>query len=79
MVTKRKEAAVSNRNLSNFIHALIAVVAGNLVYLALLRYLPPSARHMPRHLDLGLLVDLWFCLVFFGIVKTFATRRASKS
>lgn len=69
---------VSNRNVINFIHALIAVVAGNLVYLALLRYMPPSARHLPRHLDVGLLVDFWFCLVFFGIIKTVSRRSPSK-
>jgi len=79
MVTKPKEAPVSNRNVANFLHALIAVVTGNLIYMALLWYLPSSARHVPRHFDLGLLVDLWFCLVIFGIVKTLADRRARKS
>lgn len=70
---------MSKGNVSNFFHALIAVVAGNLVYLALLRYMPPSARHTPRHLDLGLLVDFWFCLVFFGIIKTLSGHRTRSS
>jgi hypothetical protein len=65
---------VSNNNVINFVQALTAVVAGNLVYLALLRYMPPGARHIPGHLDLGLLIDFWFCLVFFGIIKTVSGR-----
>jgi len=53
----------------NFLQSLIAVVAGNLVYFLLMPHLPPAARHTPPHLDLGVLVDFWFCLVFLGIVK----------
>jgi hypothetical protein len=64
---------------ANFIHALLAVLAGNAAYFLLGRYLPPRARHVPFQIDLGLLVDLWFCLVAFGLIKTVAGwRRASK-
>ena len=63
---------------ANFIHALVAVLAGNTAYFLLGRYLPPRARHVPFQIDLGLLVDLWFCLVAFGLIKTVAGwRRAS--
>jgi len=54
----------------NFVQSLIAVLAGNLVYFLLMPHFPPAARHNPMKLDLGVLVDFWFCLVFLGIVKT---------
>jgi hypothetical protein len=54
----------------NFLQSLIAVVAGNVLYFLLMPHLPPAARHIPPHMDLGVLVDFWFCLVFLGIVKT---------
>jgi len=47
-----------------------AVVAGNLLYFfVLMPHLPPAGRHQPYRLDLGLLVDLWVCLVLYGIVE----------
>ena len=58
-----------------FIHALVAVLAGNGAYFLLMKYLPPRARHVPFQMDLGLVVDFWFCLVAFGIIKTVAGRR----
>jgi hypothetical protein len=54
----------------NFVHALIAVLAGNAIYFLLMPHLPPAAQHAPFKTDLGLVVDFWFCLVVFGIVKT---------
>jgi uncharacterized membrane protein YraQ (UPF0718 family) len=55
---------------SNFVHALIAVLAGNAIYFVCMPYLPVAARHVPQHLDLGVVVDFWICLVILGIVKT---------
>ena len=67
-----------SKPVANFIHALVAVVVGNVAYFLLGRYLPPAARHVPFQLDLGLVVDFWFCLVMFGLIKTVAGwRRAS--
>ena len=54
----------------NFLQSLAAVLAGNLVYFLIMPYLPAAARHRPPHLDLGVLVDFWICLVFFGAIKT---------
>ena len=54
----------------NFVHSLIAVVAGNLVYFLVMPHLPPVARHNPARLDLGVVIDFWFCLVFLGVIKT---------
>ena len=61
--------------MANFLHALIAVLAGNAVYFLVMPYLPFRARHVAPRLDLGLVVDFWFCLVVLGIVKTVAARR----
>jgi hypothetical protein len=60
------------RSVANFVHALVAVLAGNAAYFLMVRYLPPRARHVPLHFDLGIVVDFWFCLVAFGIVKAVA-------
>lgn len=64
---------------SNFVQALIAVLAGNAVYFLLMPHLPPAARHAPFKTDLGLIVDFWFCLVAFGIVKTATARKRHSS
>jgi hypothetical protein len=57
---------------ANFLHALFAVVAGNAAYFLLMPYLPPAARHRAFRMDLGMVVDFWFCLVALGVVKTAA-------
>jgi len=51
--------------------ALIAVVLGNVLYLAFQQQLPPPARHTPFRLDLGLIVDFWLCAVIFGLLLGF--------
>jgi hypothetical protein len=40
------------------------------VYFVLIPSLPPAARHRPFQPDLGLLLDLWFCLVAYGLIRT---------
>ncbi len=67
---------MSKSAMANFVHALIAVVGGNAAYILLVPYLPVGARHVRSHIDLGLVVDFWFCLVVFGIVKTVAKKRS---
>ena len=65
---------------ANFLHALVAVLAGNAAYFLLMPHLPPAARHVPPRLDLGLVVDFWICLVILGIIKTAAwLRRESRN
>lgn len=54
----------------NFLQALVAIVLGNVVYFVLLPSLPPAARHRPFQPDLGLLLDFWFCLVAYGLIRT---------
>ncbi|HXS97919.1 MAG TPA: hypothetical protein VN736_25140 [Candidatus Limnocylindrales bacterium] len=52
-----------------FWRSLTAVVAGNLIYFSLEHLLPLKAQHQPYHIDLGLVIDFWVCLVCFGIVR----------
>lgn len=56
--------------LVNFIQALAAIVLGNVAYFVLAPSFPPIARHRPLRLDLGMLVDFWFCLVAYGLIRT---------
>jgi len=63
-------SVVSKKVMVNFGQALLAVLAGNAAYFLLMPHLPPITRHVPFQVDLGLLIDLWFCLVVFGVVKT---------
>jgi hypothetical protein len=55
--------------LTNFIQALAAVVLGNLAYFLLARSLP-LPRHRPFQMDIGLIIDFWFCLVAYGLIRT---------
>jgi hypothetical protein len=54
---------------ARWIKSLIAVVAGNAVYFSLAPHMPAAARHQPFNLDLGVLVDFWFCLAAYGLVE----------
>jgi hypothetical protein len=56
--------------LINFLQALLAIILGNVVYFALIPSLPPVARHRPSHLDLGMVLDFWLCLVVYGLIRT---------
>lgn len=56
--------------LVNFLQTLVAIVLGNVVYFLLLPSLPPVARHHPFRMDLGMVVDFWFCLVAYGLIRT---------
>lgn len=56
--------------LVNLLQALLAIILGNVVYFVLIPSLPSAARHRPLHLDLGLILDFWFCLVAYGLIRT---------
>lgn len=60
------------KSAANFVHALAAVVGGNVLYFLTEKYLPERAQHVPFKTDLGTLVDFFFCLVIFGAIKTVA-------
>ena len=54
----------------NFLQALLAIILGNVVYFILMPSLPAAAQHHRFHTDLGTLVDFWFCLVAYGLIRT---------
>jgi hypothetical protein len=56
--------------LVNFLQTLVAIVLGNVVYFLLAPSLPSVARHHPFKIDLGMVVDFWFCLVAYGLIRT---------
>jgi hypothetical protein len=70
---------VSKLAVANFLQALVAVLAGNALYFLLLPHLPPQARHVPPRVDLGMLLDFWICLVFFGLIKTVVARKTRQN
>ena len=55
--------------LVNFIQAFAAVVLGNVAYFLLAPSLP-LPRHRPFQMDIGMVVDFWFCLVAYGLIRT---------
>jgi hypothetical protein len=48
---------------------LVAILLGNGLYFALSPHLPPPAQHHAASVDLGTLVDFWFCLVVYGLLE----------
>jgi hypothetical protein len=68
--TKWRTAVSKPSVLFNFLEALLAIILGNVVYFAMAPSLPPVARHHPLHLDLGVILDFWFCLVAYGLIRT---------
>jgi hypothetical protein len=58
------------RPILNLLQAFLAVVLGNVVYFTIAPSLPAAARHRPFHMDLGIAVDFWFCLVAYGLIRT---------
>jgi hypothetical protein len=56
--------------LINLLQTLLAIILGNVVYFVLIPSLPPVARHRPFLLDLGMVLDFWFCLVAYGLIRT---------
>jgi hypothetical protein len=55
--------------LVNLIQALCAIILGNVAYFFFAPSLP-LARHRPFQLDVGLVVDFWFCVVAYGLIRT---------
>jgi hypothetical protein len=54
---------------SNFRRSLLAVLAGNLIYFFIVRWLPPKAQHQPFQIDWGLVVDFWICVACWGLLR----------
>jgi hypothetical protein len=60
-----------------WIKYLIAIVIGNFIYFSVESRFPPAAQHRPYHADIGLFVDLWFCVAVYGLIELgrFLTQR----
>ena len=56
-------------NTKHWLKYLAVILIGNLLYFGLMPYLPAGARHRSFHVDAGTLVDLWFCLIVYGIFE----------
>ncbi len=54
---------------ARFYKALAAVLMGNLLYFASMPMLPLEMHHRRFRLDLGLVVDAWFCLCVYGLIE----------
>jgi hypothetical protein len=53
----------------SFWRSLAAVLAGNAIYFGLMRFFPIRAQHQIFHIDWGLAVDFWICLVCYGLLR----------
>ncbi len=48
---------------------LLAVLGGNIVYLAIEPQLPIPLRHRMFQVDLGLAIDFLICLALYGLIR----------
>jgi hypothetical protein len=60
--------------LNNFLHALCAILLGNLAYF-LLAYRQLLPRHRPFQMDSGLIMDFFFCLIIYILIRKAAARK----
>ena len=52
-----------------------AVLLGSLLYFFVLEpHLPRAAQHQPFRLDWGIVVLVWICLVFYGLIELAARK-----
>ena len=52
-----------------WIKFLVAILLGNALYFALSPHLPPAAQHSSWNVDLGTVIDFWFCLLVYGLLE----------
>jgi len=53
-----------------WIEYVVAVLAGNAIYFAVLfRSLPPALRHEPMRIDAGLLLDFLCCVLVYAAIR----------
>jgi len=58
-----------SQTFSNFVDALLAVLAGNAIYFLLMPHLPGAMRHSLFIEDWGLVADFIICTIVFVAVK----------
>ena len=54
---------------AKWIKLIVSVLGGNAIYFVLAPHLPPAAQHQALTVDLGTVVDFWFCLVVYGLLE----------
>jgi hypothetical protein len=54
---------------AKWIKFLVAILLGNALYFALSPHLPLAAQHRSWAVDLGTVVDFWFCLLVYGLLE----------
>ncbi len=54
---------------AKLIKFLVAIILGNALYFALSPHLPPAAQHRAWAVDLGTVIDFWFCLLVYGLLE----------
>jgi hypothetical protein len=54
---------------ANFWRSLIAVLAGNLIYLLIEPHLPARGQHRLYQIDWGLAIDFWICVACYGLLR----------
>ena len=63
---------------ARWLRYLVIILLGNGLYYAVSPYLPPGAQHKPATLDLGIVVDFWFCLLVYGVFELAHFLRAKR-
>ena len=48
---------------------LVAVLGGNIIYLAIEPQLPAPLRHRMFQIDLGLALDFLICVLLYGLIR----------
>ena len=52
-----------------WIKYLVAILLGNALYFSVSPRLPAAAQHQSWTVDLGTVVDFWFCLLVYGLLE----------
>lgn len=56
-------------NRAQWMKFIVSILLGNALYFALLPRLPSAAQHHKWTVDLGTVVDFWFCLMVYGLLE----------
>jgi hypothetical protein len=54
---------------AKWIKFVVSIILGNVLYFAVSPHLPPAAQHHSWTVDLGTIIDFWFCLVVYGLLE----------
>jgi hypothetical protein len=53
----------------NLLRSLLAILLGNALYFALVRFLPSYTSHQAFQIDFGLVLDFGLCVAAYGIIR----------